>query len=105
MKKEYDRFIKNINKPRIAHIKEDVEYLNDVYYGTILAQFPKPTRIKITDLTIDWNVGGLINVWEITFTPLEGKYEGKTFRHENYGLDKLLFQYGMREKRKVRRIE
>jgi len=105
MKKEYDRFIRNINKPRIAHIKEDVEYENDIYCTTILAQFPKPTKVKITGLTIDWNVGGLINVWKITFTPLEGKHKGKTFTHESYGLDKLLFQYGMKEKRKVRRLK
>jgi hypothetical protein len=104
MKKEYDRFIKNINKPRIAHIKEDVEYENDIYCTTILAQFPKPTRIEIKRFSVDWNVGGLINVWEITFTPVEGKHKGKTFRHESYGLDKLLFQYGIREKKKVRRL-
>ena len=104
MKKEYDRFIKNIKKPRIAHIKEDVEYLNDIYNTTILTQFPKPTRIEIRSFSVDWNVGGLINVWEVTFTPLEGKHKGKTFRHESYGLDELLFQYGIREKRKVRRL-
>jgi len=105
MKKEYDRFIKNINRPRIAHIKEDVKYQNDIYCATILAQFPKPIKIKIADLTIDWNVGGLINVWEIIFTPLEGLYEGMNFSHESYGLDKLIFQYGIRGKKKVRRIE
>jgi hypothetical protein len=104
MREKYDRFIRNINKPRIAYIKEDVEYENDIYCTTILAQFPKPTRIEIKRFSVDWNVGGLINVWEITFTPVEGKHKGKTFRHESYGLDKLLFQYGIREKKKVRRL-
>lgn len=104
MREKYNRFIRNINKPRIAHIKEDVEYEDDIYCNTILAQFPKPIKIKITDLTIDWNVGGLINVWEIIFTPVEGKHNGKYFTHESYGLDELLFQYGMKEKRKVRRL-
>ena len=105
MREKYDRFIRNINKPRIAHIKEDVEYENDIYCTTILAQFPKPTRIEIRRFSVDWNVGGLINVWKVTFTPLEGKHKGKTFRHESYGLDKLLFQYSIKEKRKVKRIK
>ena len=105
MREKYNRFIRNIKKPRIAHIKEDVEYLNDIYNTTILTQFPKPTRIEIRRFSVDWNVGGLINVWKVDFTPLEGLYEGMNFSHESYGLDKLIFQYGIRGKKKVRRIE